>query len=99
MMIEVIVIFVICIIAALILKLFKHSYNSALKAEKNVASNLVKRKPPYGAYKKVSKKASPPNSPKRTSGDFFDYIQDRITTDQDAIENNILRIYGENIDE
>lgn len=98
-MIEIAIILTICILAALILKLFNYRYSRVSEIEEPADCRLIKKKPSYRTYKKISKKASPPNSPKRTSGDFFDYIMEEITSNQDAIENNILEIYGERIDE
>lgn len=98
-MIEIIRILTICILATVILKLFYLKYSRDSEAEKNTDCHLMKEEPSYKTYKKVSKKASSSNKPKRLTGDFFDYIFEGITSDQNAIENNILGIYGESIDD
>ena len=96
-MIEIIIILTISITIASILKLLNSRHNSKNFDVEDTVCCLITREPPYKKYKKVSKKASPPNSPQRTEGDFFDYIEYGFNTDKNAVENNLLEIYGESI--
>lgn len=99
-MIEVVIIISSAFLVATILKIIikKHEKKSISDIETEPQSPLFEDIPSYEVFQKISNRCSPPNSPLRKSGDFHDYIMSGITSDKKAIENNILRTYG-NYDE
>ncbi len=54
----------------------------------------MKKKPSYKKFIEISNMSSPPNRPKRESGDFLDYFLEGISNEDELLENNIMTIYG-----
>ena len=82
-----------------ILKLFNFVYLKKSKGNYNSNPKLNVAKPSYNKYKKIAQRLSSPNVPKRTSGDFFDFIFADHNSCGNEIENNILCLYGEDCNE
>lgn len=87
-----IIIFIIVLIIITLLKLYNLRCCKIAKELNPI--NMMKKKPSYKKFIEISNLCSPPNRPKRQSGDFLDYFIEGISKEDQLLENNLMNIYG-----
>lgn len=92
------VVVVLELITTIILKVCNLYYRKRMKnieliQDKDVKKqSLLNEEISYEKYKRISQKASIPNSPVRVNGDFTEFFISHISSDGKIIENNIMNI-------
>lgn len=85
------ILLLICLVT--LLKLLHNVYLKKNSVSVDVDKLMLQECPSYQEFRAVSLAASPPNNPKRASGDFYDYVFDSLE-DVNNIESKILKIRG-----